>query len=86
MPTISEPLLSRHLRWWNCCERSARGTASRPAKSRSPGCCDHPAVTGAIVGRRRPGQLKELVGAADWRLTAGEVNEIETFLSTNAGK
>ena len=40
----------------------------------------HPAVTAAIVGARRPGQLKELLGAADWRLTADEVSEIEAFL------
>jgi aryl-alcohol dehydrogenase-like predicted oxidoreductase len=45
----------------------------------------HPAVTAAIVGARKPGQLKELVGAAEWRLTADEVNEIGSFLSTNAG-
>ena len=43
----------------------------------------HPAVTGAIVGARRPGQLKELVGAADWRLTPEEVNAIDTFLKAN---
>ncbi len=43
----------------------------------------HPAVTGAIVGARKPGQLKELVGAADWRLTPGEINEIDTFLKAN---
>ena len=45
----------------------------------------HPAVTGAIVGARKPGQLKELVGAADWRLTEEEVAEIERFLRDNPG-
>jgi aryl-alcohol dehydrogenase-like predicted oxidoreductase len=45
----------------------------------------HPAVTAAIVGARKPGQLKELVGAADWRLTPGEVGEIEAFLKANPG-
>jgi aryl-alcohol dehydrogenase-like predicted oxidoreductase len=43
----------------------------------------HPAVTGAIVGARKPGQLKELVGAADWRLTLAEIDEIDTFLKAN---
>jgi aryl-alcohol dehydrogenase-like predicted oxidoreductase len=42
-----------------------------------------PAVTAAIVGARKPGQLKELVGAADWRLTPSEVSEIDTFLKAN---
>jgi aryl-alcohol dehydrogenase-like predicted oxidoreductase len=45
----------------------------------------HPAVTAAIVGARKPGQLKELVGAAEWRLAPDEINEIESFLSANAG-
>jgi aryl-alcohol dehydrogenase-like predicted oxidoreductase len=43
----------------------------------------HPAVTGAIVGARKPGQLKELIGAADWRLTLAEIDEIDTFLKSN---
>ena len=43
----------------------------------------HPAVTGAIVGARKPGQLRELVGAADWRLTPSEVAEIDGFLKAN---
>jgi aryl-alcohol dehydrogenase-like predicted oxidoreductase len=43
----------------------------------------HPAVTAAIVGSRRPGQLKELLGAAEWRLTPAEVDEIGTFLKAN---
>jgi aryl-alcohol dehydrogenase-like predicted oxidoreductase len=43
----------------------------------------HPAVTGAIVGARKPGQLKELIGAADWRLTLAEIDEIDTFLKAN---
>src|SRR5438067_5527747 len=45
----------------------------------------HPAVTGAIVGARRPGQLRELVGAAEWRLTPAEENEIKAFLAANPG-
>jgi aryl-alcohol dehydrogenase-like predicted oxidoreductase len=45
----------------------------------------HPAVTAAIVGARRPGQLPALVGAADWRLTAAEVEEITAFLKVNSG-
>ena len=45
----------------------------------------HPAVTGAIVGARKPGQLKELVGAAEWRLSDGEAGEIEQFLTDNPG-
>jgi aryl-alcohol dehydrogenase-like predicted oxidoreductase len=45
----------------------------------------HSAVTGAIVGARKTGQLKELIGAADWRLTQPEVDEIHGFLKSHSG-
>jgi aryl-alcohol dehydrogenase-like predicted oxidoreductase len=37
----------------------------------------HPAVTGAIVGFRRPAQVAEIVGAADFELPDAEAAEIE---------
>ena len=43
----------------------------------------NPAVSAAIVGARRPGQLKELIGAADWPLPADDVARIEQFLREN---
>jgi len=36
-----------------------------------------PAVTGAIVGARRPGQIDGLAGAMDFRLSQSEIREIE---------
>jgi aryl-alcohol dehydrogenase-like predicted oxidoreductase len=39
-----------------------------------------PEVTGAIVGGRRPGQAKELAGAADWILSTEEAVEIQKAL------
>jgi aryl-alcohol dehydrogenase-like predicted oxidoreductase len=44
----------------------------------------NPAVTGAIVGARRPGQLRDVVGAADFRLSPREVAEIEAFFALEA--
>lgn len=44
----------------------------------------HPAVTGAIVGARRPNQVDEIVDAAEFRLTDGEIAEIEVFVSRAA--
>jgi aryl-alcohol dehydrogenase-like predicted oxidoreductase len=38
-----------------------------------------PAVTGAIVGARRPDQVRGVVGAAEFRLSPREVAEIEAF-------
>jgi aryl-alcohol dehydrogenase-like predicted oxidoreductase len=40
-----------------------------------------PEVTGAIVGGRRPGQAKELAGAADWILSPEDAAEIEKALA-----
>jgi aryl-alcohol dehydrogenase-like predicted oxidoreductase len=39
-------------------------------------------VTGAIVGLRRPEQVDALIAAGDFRLSAGELDEINRFLST----
>jgi len=78
-----EPLLTRNL---NLVEL-LRGIGTR--HGRTPGevaiawVLRHPAVTGAIVGARKPGQLKELVGAADWRLTPAEADEIDGYLKAN---
>ena len=40
----------------------------------------HPAVSAAIVGGRRPDQVDGIVGAADFRLSESEVEEIEAAL------
>jgi aryl-alcohol dehydrogenase-like predicted oxidoreductase len=81
-----EPLLSRHLALVELLRSIGARHGKTPGEVAIAWVLRQPAVTGAIVGARRPGQLTELVGAAEWRLTAGEVNEIETFLSTHAGK
>ncbi len=39
-----------------------------------------PPVTGAIVGARRPSQVDGFIGAADFRLSADEIEEIEEIL------
>ncbi|WP_343217353.1 aldo/keto reductase [Chthonomonas sp.] len=40
----------------------------------------HPAVTGAIVGFRRPDQVHEMLGALTFRLSEQEIAEIERLL------
>jgi aryl-alcohol dehydrogenase-like predicted oxidoreductase len=40
-----------------------------------------PEVTAAIVGARKPGQIRETVGAGDWRLAAVDVAAIEDLLA-----
>nr|NIP97520.1 aldo/keto reductase [Akkermansiaceae bacterium] len=41
-----------------------------------------PEVTSAIVGVRRPSQIEQTAGAADWQLSDGEVAAIESALRT----
>jgi aryl-alcohol dehydrogenase-like predicted oxidoreductase len=82
---FQEPLLTRNL---NLVERfSAIGKRHNktPGEVAIAWVLRHPAVTAAIVGARKPGQLKELVGASDWRLTPAEVAEIDAFLKANPG-
>jgi len=43
-------------------------------------------VTAAIVGARRPEQIKETVQAGGWRLTQEEIDEIEQLLSERLDK
>jgi aryl-alcohol dehydrogenase-like predicted oxidoreductase len=43
----------------------------------------NPAVTGAIVGARRPSQVAGIIGAAQFSLDEAEIEEIEAFLKAN---
>jgi aryl-alcohol dehydrogenase-like predicted oxidoreductase len=40
-------------------------------------------VTAAIVGARSPAQIQETAKAADWELSATDVDEIEQYLLEN---
>ena len=77
---FQEPQLSRNLA---VVERVREIGAAR--HGRSPGevavawTLGHPAVTGAIVGFRRPEQVDDLTGAADFRLTADERAEVDSL-------
>jgi aryl-alcohol dehydrogenase-like predicted oxidoreductase len=78
-----EPLLTRNLNLVELLKRVGSRHGRSPGEVAIAWVLRQPAVTGAIVGARRPGQLKELVGAADWRLTPAEAGEIDAFLKAN---
>ena len=44
----------------------------------------HPAITATIVGARKPQQIDELIGAATFRLSAAELDELEGALTAEA--
>jgi aryl-alcohol dehydrogenase-like predicted oxidoreductase len=78
-----EPLLTRNLNLVELLKAIGGRHGRSPGEVAIAWVLRHPAVTGAIVGARRPGQLRQLVGAADWRLTPAEVDEIQGFLAAN---
>ena len=75
-PFFQDPMLGRALR----VVEVLKGIGSR--HGRTPGevaiawALRHPAMTGAIVGLRNAGQLEGVIGAAEFRLNAGEIGEI----------
>ncbi len=78
-----EPLLTRNLNLVELLKAIGSRHGRTPGEVAIAWVLRQPAVTGAIVGARKPGQLKELVGAADWRLTPDEADAIDTFLKAN---
>ena len=80
---FQEPLLTRNLRLVDLLKEIGAIHGRTSGEVAIAWVLRHPAVTGAIVGARRPGQLRELIGAADWRLSADEVARIERFLHEN---
>jgi aryl-alcohol dehydrogenase-like predicted oxidoreductase len=82
-PHYQEPLLSRNLALVEKLKLIGAQHGKNAGEVAVAWVLRHPAVTGAIVGARKPGQLKEIIGAADWRLTPTEVDEIQGFLKTN---
>jgi aryl-alcohol dehydrogenase-like predicted oxidoreductase len=80
-----EPLLTRNLKLVELLREIGRPHGKTPGEVAVAWVLRHPAVTGAIVGARRPGQLPELVAAVDLMLSATEVLRIEQFLMENPG-
>lgn len=78
-----EPLLTRNLNLVELLKGIGARHGKTPGEVAIAWVLRHPAVTGAIVGARKPGQLRELVGAAEWRLTPAEVGEIDAYLAAN---
>jgi aryl-alcohol dehydrogenase-like predicted oxidoreductase len=80
---FQEPLFSRNLRLVELLRIIGGRHGKSPGEVAIAWTLRMSAVTAAIVGARKSGQLKELVGAAEWRLSESEVNEIDRFLTEN---
>jgi aryl-alcohol dehydrogenase-like predicted oxidoreductase len=82
---FQEPLFSRNLRLVDVLREIGDPHGKSPGEVAIAWTLRQPAVTGAIVGARKSGQLRQLVGAADWRLSDAEISMIERFLAENPG-
>jgi aryl-alcohol dehydrogenase-like predicted oxidoreductase len=80
---FQEPLLSRNLQLADLLKRIGQRHGRSAGEAAITWTLRHPAVNGAIVGARNPSQVDGVVGAADFRLSASEINEIEKFRRTH---
>jgi aryl-alcohol dehydrogenase-like predicted oxidoreductase len=78
-PDFQEPLLHRNLMLVRLLRAIGKRRGYTPAEVAVAWVLHNPAVTGAIVGARRPGQVRGVTGAAGLRLSPHEVAEIEAF-------
>jgi aryl-alcohol dehydrogenase-like predicted oxidoreductase len=76
---FQEPLLSRNLQLVDLLRDIGGRHGRTPAEAAIAWVLDNPAVTAAIVGARRPGQFAGVAGAAEFRLSAAEIDEIKSF-------
>jgi len=83
-PDFQEPQLSRNLRLVSLLRTIGKRRGHTPAEVAVAWVLHNPAVTGAIVGARRPGQVRGVVGAGEFRLSPRELVEVEAFFAREA--
>jgi aryl-alcohol dehydrogenase-like predicted oxidoreductase len=81
---FQEPRLSRNLELVNLLRDIGNQHGRSPGEVAVAWVLHHPAVTGAIVGARRPDQVRGVVGAAEFRLSPQELTQIEGFFNREA--
>jgi len=79
-PNFREPLLSRNLRLVELLREAGGHHGRRAGEVAIAWTLHNPAVTGAIVGMRNPKQVAGVIGAAAFRLSSQEFDEIEEAL------
>jgi aryl-alcohol dehydrogenase-like predicted oxidoreductase len=79
-PDFQEPNLTRNLELVEFLREVGERYERSPAEVAISWTLRHPAVTGAIVGGRRPSQVNGFIGAMEFRLTDAGMAEIEAHL------
>jgi aryl-alcohol dehydrogenase-like predicted oxidoreductase len=77
---FQEPRLSRNLQLAHLLQEIGYPHGRTTAEVAIAWVLHNPAVTGAIVGGRKPQQIDEVIGAAEFRLSESELAQIEKFL------
>ncbi|HEX4589383.1 MAG TPA: aldo/keto reductase [Gemmataceae bacterium] len=80
-PDFQEPRLHRNLMLVRLLRAIGRPHGRSPAEVAVAWVLHSSAVTGAIVGARRPEQVRGVVGAAEFRLSPRELAEIDAFFA-----
>jgi aryl-alcohol dehydrogenase-like predicted oxidoreductase len=80
-PNFQEPLLTRNLKLVEVLREIGNAHGRTPGEVAIAWALRRPEVTGAIVGMRSPAQVDGVIGAADFRLAADEINTIATALA-----
>jgi aryl-alcohol dehydrogenase-like predicted oxidoreductase len=81
---FKEPLLSRNLELAELLGTIGRRHGRTAGEVAIAWTLRHPAVTGAIVGMRSAKQVEGVIGAAEFRLSADEIAEIERLRAASA--
>jgi aryl-alcohol dehydrogenase-like predicted oxidoreductase len=80
-PDFQEPLVSRTLRLVRLLRVIGNHHGRSPGEVAVAWVLHNPAVSGAIVGARRSGQIKGIIGAVEFWLSPSEVAEINAFFA-----
>jgi len=78
-PDFQEPNLSRNLRVVSQLREIGARHGRAPAEVAIAWVLHNRAVTGAIVGARRPDQVRGVIGAAEFRISPREIGELEAM-------
>jgi aryl-alcohol dehydrogenase-like predicted oxidoreductase len=84
-PEFQEPQLTRNLELVEVLRSIGKRHGRSPGEVAIAWTLRHPAVTGAIVGARRPNQIEGTVGAADFCLSPEELAEIDQARGLQSG-
>jgi aryl-alcohol dehydrogenase-like predicted oxidoreductase len=82
-PNFQEPRLSRNLKLADLLGKIAAKHGRTPGEAAIAWTLRLQAVTGAIVGARNAKQVEGWLGAADFRLSEAEIEEIQQFIGDN---